>query len=115
MKGSEFVLDYIYLLYYECFKTNPNRDGSYIDSPDLIKIKKATTNPINKNDSRYFQYTITVVLNYKEIKKYLQKITKIKTFKEKYNWKGINFPSERNHWKKIEKNNVTSTLNVLYD
>ena len=48
MKGSEFVFNYIYLLYYECFKTYPNRDGSYKDSPDLIKIKKATTNPINK-------------------------------------------------------------------
>ena len=37
MKGSEFVFDYIHLLYY---KVNPNRCGSYIDYPDWIKIKK---------------------------------------------------------------------------
>ena len=34
MKRSEFVFDYIYLLYYKCQKMNPNRGESYIDSPD---------------------------------------------------------------------------------
>ena len=32
----------------------------------------------------------------------------------KYNWEGINFPSEKDDWKKFEKNNVTIALNVLY-
>ena len=40
MKGSEFVFDYVHLLYYKCHKINPNRGGSYIDSPDWIKSKK---------------------------------------------------------------------------
>ena len=47
-KGSEFFFDYVHLLYYKCHKTNPNRGGSYIDSADWIKNKKATINPINK-------------------------------------------------------------------
>ena len=34
MKGSQFALDYVHLLYYKCHKINPNRDGSYIDYPD---------------------------------------------------------------------------------
>ena len=34
MKGSEFVFDYVHLLYYKSHKINPNRGGSYIDSPD---------------------------------------------------------------------------------
>ena len=34
MKSSAFVLDYVHLFYYKCHKINPNRDGSYIDSPD---------------------------------------------------------------------------------
>ena len=33
MKGSEFVFNYVRLLYYECHKINPNRGGSYIDYP----------------------------------------------------------------------------------
>ena len=39
MKGSEFVFDYVHLLYYKCHKLNPNRGGSYIDSPDWIRNK----------------------------------------------------------------------------
>ena len=45
MKGSDFVVTYVHLLYYGCHKMNPNRGGSYIDSPDWIKNKKATINP----------------------------------------------------------------------
>ena len=32
MKGSEFVFNYVHLLYYKCHKINPNCDGSYIVS-----------------------------------------------------------------------------------
>ena len=39
---------------------------------------------------------------------------KIKPFINKYNWGGINFPSEKDEWKKLGKNNVTMALNVLY-
>ena len=63
--------------------------------------KKAIINPINKKDNKCFQYAITVALNYEEIKKDPQRITKIKPFINKYNWKGINFPSEK-RW--LEKN-----------
>ena len=35
IKGSEFVFDYVNLLYYKCHKINPNPNGgSYIDSLD---------------------------------------------------------------------------------
>ena len=39
MKGNNFVFNYVQLLYYKCHETNPNRDGSYVDSPDWIKTK----------------------------------------------------------------------------
>ena len=92
MKGSEFVFNYVQLLYYKFHKINPNRGGSYMDSPDWVKNKKATINPINKIDNKCFQYTVTVALNHVEIKKYLQIITKIKPFIKKYNWKKVHFP-----------------------
>ena len=38
----------------------------------------------------------------------------MKLFINKYNWEGINFPSEKNDWKKFEKNNVKITLNILH-
>ena len=34
MKSSEFVFDYVQLLYYKCQKMNLNRGGFYEDSPD---------------------------------------------------------------------------------
>ena len=37
MKGSRFFLNYVQLFYYKCHKINPNRGGSYIDSPNWIK------------------------------------------------------------------------------
>ena len=43
--------------------------GSYIDSPDWIKNKKATINPINEKYKKCFQYDVIVVLNYEQIKK----------------------------------------------
>ena len=49
MKDGEFVFYYVHLLYYKCHKINPDYSGSYIDSPDWRKNKKATIDPINKN------------------------------------------------------------------
>ena len=95
MRGSEFVFDYVKLLYYKCHRINLNRGGSYIDSLDCIKSKKATINPINKRNNKCFQYAITVGLNYEEIGKHAKRITKIKPFINKYNWEGINYPSEK--------------------
>ena len=64
MKGSEFLFNHVHLLYYKCHKINPNHSGSNIDSPDWIKNKKPTINPINK----CFQYAITVGLNHEKVK-----------------------------------------------
>ena len=41
------------------------------------------------------------------------RITKIKPFINKHKWEGLNFPSEKDNWKKTEKNNVTVAFNVL--
>ena len=85
MKETDFVFDYVQLWYYKCYKINPNCGGSYIDSPDWIKTKKAAINPIIKKDSKCFQYAVTVVLNYEEIKEDPQRIANIESFIEKYN------------------------------
>ena len=46
------------------------------------------------------------------MKKYVQGITKLKSFmkKKKKNWKGINYPLEKDDWKKFEKNNLKIAL-----
>ena len=114
MRGSESVFSYVQLFYYKCHKINFSLGRSYLDSPDWVKYKKTARKTINKKDRKYFQYSVTVTLNYEEITKGSQRITKIKLFVNKYNWEGINFQSEKYNQKKFEKNNVTNALNVLH-
>ena len=57
VKGSEFVFDSIDLLYYNLHKISLNRGGSYIDSPEWLKNKKAIIN-LENNDDKCLQYAI---------------------------------------------------------
>ena len=41
IKVSQFVFDYVHLLFYKCHKINPAHCGLYIDSPDWMKNKKS--------------------------------------------------------------------------
>ena len=100
-------LTLIMFIYYIINVTiNPNCGGSHIDSPDWIK--KEPTNPTNKKNNKCFQYTVTAALNHDELGKHSERITKIKTLINKYNWKQIYFPSEKDDWKNIEKHNENS-------
>ena len=65
IKDSDFVLDYVHLLYYKCHKINLNRGSPY------------WINPMNKV-SKCYQYAVTVALNHDEIKKDQQRIVTIK-------------------------------------
>ena len=67
MKGSDFEFDGVNFLYYD-FNKIINRGGSYIDSPQWLKNKKSTTNPIS-NDYKCFQYAVTLALNLDKIRK----------------------------------------------
>ena len=46
---------------------------------------------------------VTVALNHEQIKKDLQRITKIKPFIDKYNCEGINYPSQKGDWINLRK------------
>ena len=112
MRGSEFIFDSVDLLYYNLQKISLNRKGSsYIDSPKWPISKKATINPKN-NDNICFQYALTVALIYQNIKKDLQRTSKIKPFINQYNWKEVD--RKRKDWKKFELNNKSIALNILF-
>ena len=84
MEGRDFIFDSVQLMYNKCHKVNFRRGGSYIDSQDWIKKKKATINPKNE-DNKCFQYVVTVALNYEEIKSHPERVPDIKPFINKYN------------------------------
>ena len=76
-------------------------------------MKKSAINPINKKGNKCFQNAVTIALNHEELKKDPQRITKVKPFINKYKWEGINFPYEKDDWINVEKNNVTTALNLF--
>ena len=102
MHGSHFVFDSVNLLYYNLNKISLSRGRSYIDSPEWLKNKKPTINPINNDDDKSFQHVLTVVLNYEQIKNHPERISNIKPFIDQYNWKEINFPSTKKDWNEFE-------------
>ena len=112
IRGSDFEFDGVNFLYYDFNKISLNRGGSYIDSPQWLKNKKSTINPIN-NDHKCFQYAVTLALNLDKINNHPERISKIKPFIEQYNWKEIEFPSTSKDWRKLELNNEI-VLNILY-
>ena len=61
VRGRDFVFDSVELLYHKCHKINFKCGGSYIDSPNWIKNKKAIINPKNEDD-KCFLYAATVAL-----------------------------------------------------
>ena len=76
MRVSEFVFDSVDLLHYNLHKISLNRYGSSIGSPKWLKNKKATINPKN-NDDKCFQYAVTAILYYQNIKSNPEKISKV--------------------------------------
>ena len=93
---------------------------SELNSLGWLPGKKETVN--NNNNNYYycyyyyneFQNALDDALNYQTIEKHLERISKLKPYINKYNWKGINFPATPKDWKKFERNNKTIVLNVLY-
>ena len=71
-------------MYYKCHKVNFRHGGSYIDSPDWIKRKKATKNLKNK-DHKCFQYVVTLAVNYGKNESHPERLSNIKPFAIKYN------------------------------
>ena len=106
MRGSEFVFDSIDLLHYDLHKISLNKGRS--------KNKRASINPKNNDDTTCFQYAVTAALSHEQIKKNPQRISKTKAFIDQYNWQEIDFPSHKKDWKKVELNNKSIALNVLY-
>ena len=100
MRGSDFAFDGVNFLYYDFNKLSISRGGSYIDSSKWLKNRKSTINPKN-NDYKCFQYAVTLELNLDKINDHPKRISKIKPFIEKYNWKDIDFSSTNKDWKKI--------------
>ena len=108
IKWSDFVVDSVQLLYYKCHKINFKRGRTYIDSSARTK-KKEKQIWIMKLINVY-----SIASSHDTIERDPQRISKIKTFINKYNWNRIKYPSKIDDWKAFEESNPTIALNILY-
>ena len=53
-------------------------------------------------------------MNYEQIKDHPERISKIKPFIDKCDWKEIDFSSQGKDWKTFKSNNKSIALNILY-
>ena len=113
MKGSDFIFNGINYLFYDLNRITISKGGSYIESPKWLKDKKCAINQEN-TDNKCFQNAATLALNFNNIDKHHQRISKIKPFINNYNWNNINFPTAKKDWNKFELNNKNVALNILY-
>ena len=113
MKSSDFIFNGVNYLFYDFNRITISKGGSYIESSKWLKDKKCTINQKN-NDNKCFQYATTLALNFNNIDKHFQIISKIKPFIDNYNWNDINFPTAKKDWNRFELNNKDVALNILY-
>ena len=113
MKGSDFIFNGVNYLFYDLNRITISKGGSYIESPKWLKDKKCIINQKN-TDNKYFQYAATLALNFNNIDKHHQRISKIKLFINNCNWNNINFPTAKKDWNKFELNNKDVALSILY-
>ena len=71
-------------------------------------------NPQNEEDEECFKWAVIAALHHEDIKKDLQRISKLKPYSDLYNWKGLEFPVTVRQIDKFEKNNPDIAVNVLY-
>ena len=90
----------------------PVKHLSELNSLGCLQGKKEAI--IINNNNNNFRNALDDSLNYQTIETHPKRISKLKSYINKYNWKGIDFPAESKEWQKFEKNNNTIAINILY-
>ena len=75
---------------------------------DWIVSKKATINPKNEKDNKFFQWSIIAGLNHNIIKE--KELKKLLKFKRVH----TDFSSHQRYWEEFEQNNTWTALNILF-
>ena len=109
---SGFTLDHIIHLDFDFHKLELTRGSSYVELPGWLAMKKAVINPRNE-DEECFRYAVTVALHHKELGKDPQRVSKLKPFAKRYNWRELEFPVALNEIGKFEKNNLESVNTIV--
>ena len=91
------------------------KNVSELNSLGWLQCKKeAIINNNTDNNNNNFQNALDDALNYQTIETHPKRISKLKPYINKNNWKGIEFSAGPKEWQKFEQNNKTIVLNILH-
>ena len=62
-RGREFIFENVDLLYYYFHRIDMRRGGSYLETSEWIKNKRAAINPKNIDDDYCFQYAVPAAVD----------------------------------------------------
>ena len=94
-------------------KIDLKRGVSFIETPKLLKSKKATINPKTVHDVYCFMHAITIALFQKELGTNPERITKkLIAYVQNFIWHDIDFPASYEDYAIFEKLNEDVALNV---
>ena len=111
---SGFTLNKIMHLYINFHRLTLTRGSSFFELLEWIKTKKAVINPQSK-DEECFKWAVIAALHHEEIKKYHQRISKLRPYENQYNWGGLAIPVSIKKIDKFEKDNPGIAMNVLFN
>ena len=100
-------------LYINFHKLALTRGTSYIELSKWIRSKNAVINPQNK-DEECFKWAVITALHHEETKKDHQRISTLRPYENKYNWKGLEFPVSIKKTENFGKNNPGIAVNVFF-
>ena len=86
------------------------KNVSELNSSGWLRGKKEA---ISNNDNS-FQNALDDALNYQAIETHPKRISKLRPYINKYNWKGIKFLGGPEEWVKFERNNKAIALKILF-
>ena len=111
LRDSKFVFDRIVHMDIDFHRLNLTRGSSYIPLPDWLAKKKAIINPKN-SDLECFKWAAIAAMKWEEIDRDHQRISKLKRYKDDFDWDGIKFPTSFRDIKRFESRNEI-TINIL--
>ena len=91
LANSRFVFEEVLRVNvnFHCF--NLTRGSSYLPLPNRLTRKGAIINPKN-SDLLCFKWAIITAMNWREVGRNLQRISKLKKYEPDFDWNGIGFP-----------------------
>ena len=89
---SSFTLGNIMHLDISFHELQLTRGRSYIDLLAWIANKKAVLNPRNEDDEVCFKWAGTAALHHEDISSHPERISKLESYSDLYNWEGLEFP-----------------------